>query len=67
MGSLLGKLNMRKTELNVKKKNHKIWGTFFRRPGKSMTRSFSGGIVETQDKISALTWQGKVMFTPSCG
>jgi hypothetical protein len=37
----LGKLNMRKTELKVKKKNHKIWSTFFRRQGKSVTRSYS--------------------------
>ncbi len=44
--------------MNVKKRKRKIWGTFFWRPGKSVARDFSGGIVETQDKIPALTYTG---------
>ena len=50
----------------VSKKN-KIWGTFFCRPGKSVTWSYCRGIVETNDKISALTWEEQVMFNPFCG
>jgi hypothetical protein len=51
----------------MSKKNHKIWGTFFAVQRKSVTRSFCVGIMETKDKISALTGQKNGMFTPSCG
>jgi len=39
-------------------------GALFRRPDKSGTRDFCGGIKEIKDTPSALTWQGKAMFTP---
>ena len=42
-------------------------GYFFRRPGKSVTRSLCVGIMETKDKISALTGQKNGMFTPPVG
>ena len=43
-------------------------GYFFRRPWKSVTRSFYvgiAGIMETKDKISALTGQKNEMFKPT--
>jgi len=48
-------------------RNYKIWGTFFAVRGKSVTRSFCVEIAETKNMPSALTWQKKGMFPPSCG
>jgi hypothetical protein len=39
--SLLDGLNIRKTELYVKQKGHKIWGGFLGRPGGSLAKSFN--------------------------
>jgi hypothetical protein len=52
--SLWGEFKIRKTESNVKIKNHKIWGAFLNHPGENLTRSFRSGIRTTKDKTSAL-------------
>ena len=59
--------NIQKKEQYGKKKNHKICGIFFAVRGKSVTRGFCVGITETKNKIFALPWQKKVMFTRSYG
>jgi len=52
--SLLDELNIRKTELNVNKKNHKIWGFFSSPLGENLTGSFCSGIRGTKDRTSGL-------------
>ena len=52
--SLLGGLNIQKTELYVKQKDQKIWGAFLSRLADSLTKSSRSGISATKDRASAL-------------
>jgi hypothetical protein len=54
-------------ESYVKKKKPQDMGYFFRRPGKSVTRSLCLGIMETKDKISALTGRKMGSLPPPVG